>query len=324
MDSLSYLTLIITYRCSSSCGHCCIGSGPAYSEWMTPEDADIYISEVQGHGKLKWTTLIGGEALLDVDRTIQIGQIAKGCGIPTVEIDTNASWASDDDITREVLQRVFDAGLRIGQVSVDSFHKLHVDQEKILRLFRIATELGLDLKGSGAVIDPKNPLNKLDRETLLMHQQLKTHGFNVTLAPVVFQGRAVNLHPYHSGPRHIPEEPCSGVYFFATDDWQSPGGIQIDVYGNVMLDHGICIGNTLQQDLPTILDTYNAETHPVISVLMKEGPMGLTRLPEADGFKLRRDGYIDNCHLCQEIRTHLRTAFPDILCPSSYYPEIQR
>ena len=48
----------------------------------------------------------------------------------------------------------------------------------------------------------------------------------------------------------------------------------------------------------------------------------LTRLPQAANFALREEGYVDKCHLCQEIRTHLRPHFPDILCPDSYYPPI--
>ena len=51
-----------------------------------------------------------------------------------------------------------------------------------------------------------------------------------------------------------------------------------------------------------------------------EGPIGLTRISEASGFVLREGGYVDKCHLCQDVRTYLRPLFPDVLCPDNYYP----
>ena len=70
-------------------------------------------------------------------------------------------------------------------------------------------------------------------------------------------------------------------------------------------------------------EEYDADTHPIISVLMTEGPIGLTRIPPASGFALREDGYVDKCHLCQEIRTYLSSHFPEILRPDNYYPPIE-
>ena len=268
-------------------------------------------------------TLIGGEAMLDLERTLQIGKIALSHGIPKVEIDTGASWANSVEIARDVLKRILDAGLSLGAVSVDSFHQKHVPQENLMNLFLAARDLGIVLKGSCAVIEQGVQGNPYDEESSELIRWFSNHGVQIDTFPVVFQGRAVNLAQYHSGIKSIPQDKCPGVYFFATEDWRNPGGIQIDVNGYVMLEHGICIGNTREKDLSDILDSFDAETHPIISVLLKDGPIGLTRLPESEGFKLQENGYTDKCHLCQDIRTYLRPQFPEILCPDSYYPPIQ-
>lgn len=87
-----------------------------------------------------------------------------------------------------------------------------------------------------------------------------------------------------------------------------------------MVEHGICIGNARREPLDEILDRYDADAHSILRVLMADGPLGLTRLPEANGFRLRPEGYLDKCHLCHEVRDHLRPAFPDFLAPDACYP----
>ncbi len=290
---------------------------------MTPEEAECYISGVTKHGKINWMTLIGGEALLDLDRTLEIGKIALDHGIHSVEIDTSASWGRDDDTSKYVVRRIVEAGLKLGAISIDGFHQKHVPPECVLRLFRAAKDFGIELKGSSAVLETGAPSNAYDAETLRLTQWFGEHGFQVQSSPVVLQGRAVNLARYHTGTRSVPQDKCGGVYFFATKDWRQPGGVEVDVFGSVMLEHGIRIGNARQRDISMILDEYDAETHPIISVLMKQGPIGLTRIPEASGFVLREGGYVDKCHLCQEIRTYLRPHFPEILGPDNFYPEIK-
>jgi len=289
---------------------------------MSVEDAENYISVVTRENNVKWMTLIGGEALLDVDRTIEIGKVAKRYGIEKVEINSNASWCTSEEVASDVFQRIKDADLTISGPSVDAFHQKYVKKESVLRFIQMGRKFGFELNGFAEFLDKEKPDNPFDRETNNLLNWLTENGFDPGSDKVVFQGRGINLSSHHTGERNIPEDKCEGVYYFGTKDFRAPGGIQIDVDGYVMLDHGICIGNTREHSLPEILNSYQAETHPIISILIKEGPIGLTRIPEATGFTLKEEGYIDKCHLCQEIRTFLRPSFPEILCPDSYYPRI--
>ena len=325
VDTLTYLTLVITYQCSSRCAHCCLGAGPEFRDWMAPEDAKRYIAEVTRRNQIAHMTLIGGEALLEPDRAIAIGEIALRHGIASVDISTNASWAGDEHNALAVVRRVLDAGLELG-ISVDVFHQQHVPRERALGMMRAANKLGLTLKGSSVILEAEDASNIWDRETARITAWFREHGFEVRPgrgAGVVFQGHAINLADQYNGPRSIPQDKCVGVPWFATSDFRRLGGIQIDAFGWVMVEHGICIGNAKQLSLGEILGSYDPATHPIIGVLMAEGPIGLTRIPEAEGFQLREDGYVDKCHLCHEVRTYLRSAFPNVLGPANYYPQIQ-
>lgn len=325
MDTLTYLTLVITYQCSSRCAHCCLGAGPEFAEWMEPEDAERYIAEAMQDNQITHMTLIGGEALLDVDRAVAIGEIARRYGIPRIEINTNGSWATDEPTAKRILRRLLDAGLSVPGISVDAFHQRYVPRERVLCAMRAARELGLDLEGSSEVLEAENAPNAYDQETRSITQWLRDRGFTASPSPlgVVFQGRGVNLAHAHAGPRTIPQDRCDGVIWLATSDWRRLGGIQIDVHGWVMVEHGLTIGNAKERPLRGILASYDPDAHPIISVLMREGPIGLTRTPEAKGFRRREEGYIDKCHLCHEVRTHLRPAFPDLLAPEQCYSSIE-
>ena len=326
MDTLTYLTLIITYKCSSRCVHCCLGAGPEFHEWMEAEEAEGYIAEVTRSNQITHMTLIGGEALLDLERTIAVGEIALRYGIPYVEINTNGSWAVDEEAALRVLRRVFDAGLNLSTISVDAFHEHYVPRKRVLCAMSAARRLGVDLEGFGEILEAEDASNIYDKETRGITQWFHERGFAVRLERrlphLVFQGRAANLAHEYQGPRSIPEDTCAGVPWFGTADFRRLGGIQIDVFGWIMVEHGICIGNARQRPIGEILIAYDPEAHPIIRVLMNEGPIGLTRLPEAEGFRLREEGYVDKCHLCHEVRTYLRPTFPEVLCPEHFYPEI--
>ena len=323
VNTLTYITLIVTYQCPARCAHCCIGAGGMENgEWMSVEDAEYYLSEATRNNDITWMTLIGGEALLDLNRTIEIGKIALAHGIPTVKIDTNSAWCVDEQVAESTLGKIYEAGLMLGAVSVDAFHQRFVPRERALYLMRAAEKLGIGLEGNSTILEAEEADNAYDEESRELTGWFGERGFQVSPGTLVFQGRAVQLAGIHTGPRSIPEDRCEGVYFFATRDFRQPGGIQIDLEGWVMVDHGICIGNARQRSLGEILADYDADSHPIISVLMDEGPIGLTRIPEANGFQLREEGYVDKCHLCQEIRTYLRPRFPGVLEPERYYPPI--
>ena len=49
-----------------------------------------------------------------------------------------------------------------------------------------------------------------------------------------------------------------------------------------------------------------------------EPPAGLLRMAMEGGMR-PREGYAAKCELCYHARLHLRSCFPDILCPDEVY-----
>jgi len=268
---------------------------------------------------------VGGEALLRPDLVVAMGEMARAHGIEDVMVaGSNCSWATTDERARELLLSVRNAGIGIG-FSMDAFHQEHIPLERVERACRAARELGLQKadrpSASVSVIESMDADNAYDRETRKLAATFEQRGFQVALdrAGMMFCGRATALCDLRSGERSVPRDICQGAPWVC-GDFRHPPSIQIDADGWVMLEHGISIGNTRDRSLSEVLDRYDPSRHPIISVLLESGPLGLTRLPEAEAFELRPEGYINKCHLCCEIRNHLRRWYADTLAPECCYP----
>jgi hypothetical protein len=95
--------------------------------------------------------LTGGEPFVDFDLLVEVvGFGARlGGGVSCV---TNAFWARTDDITRDKLTVLRDAGLTALSVSVSRFHQEYVPLERPRRVLAVANELGLWTELKGAVV----------------------------------------------------------------------------------------------------------------------------------------------------------------------------
>jgi hypothetical protein len=67
-----------------------------------------------------------------------------------------------------------------------------------------------------------------------------------------------------------------------------------------------------------MLEQYDAKTHPIFSVLLREGPLGLARMAERCGYVIKRN-YADKCHLCHEARQVLKPYYDEVLQPDQHY-----
>jgi hypothetical protein len=70
---------------------------------------------------------------------------------------------------------------------------------------------------------------------------------------------------------------------------------------------GIVVGNLQTGAYGSIVEMwrhFDYREHPIISVLVEKGPVGLLGVSKALGYK-ERSGYASGCHLCYEIRRFL-------------------
>ena len=91
--------------------------------------------------------------------------------------------------------------------------------------------------------------------------------------------------------------------------------MHIDPLGFVHLCQGLVLGNAWQRALVDIMSQYDPRQHPICGPLLKAGPAGLAR-----AFRVRHVAtYVDECHLCYDVRRRLRHRLGQWLAPEQMY-----
>ena len=84
----------------------------------------------------------GGEPFYDFERLLAIAQAAQAAGLRVLEkVETNAFWATDDEVTREKIRKLAEAGMEMLLISTDVYHQEFVPVERCVRAARIAREM---------------------------------------------------------------------------------------------------------------------------------------------------------------------------------------
>lgn len=118
--------------------------------------------------------------------------------------------------------------------------------------------------------------------------------------------------------RGVPTETCESVPWWHNGSLDSLELLMLDADGFLSKGCGIAIGNLRQASIKTVVESFDAQKHPVFSVLTESGPIGLARHAETLGYRLK-DNYADKCHLCQEASEALRSKYPQYLQPDQHY-----
>jgi len=86
--------------------------------------------------------------------------------------------------------------------------------------------------------------------------------------------------------------------------------VHIDGKGNTFPGTcvGIVVGNVLSEPANTLDHLWSGldfRNHPILSVLVEQGPVGLVSMAKSLGYPVRSGGYAGKCHLCFDIRRYL-------------------
>ena len=139
---------------------------------------------------------------------------------------------------------------------------------------------------------------------------------------VFFKGRAAhNLAHLVAAGRGIPTEVCDVVPWWYNGSQRTVELLGLDPQGYLSKECGIAIGNVQQQTVREIVESFDAEQHPVLSTLIRHGPLGLAQEARELGYQIKPD-YADKCHLCQEAREHLQEKYPHYLVPKHHYVDL--
>ena len=313
-------SFLITFRCPAKCEHCVYNAGPEQEGHIKLNDAEKWLSELVETQQFEWLTLHGGEPFLYIEKMKTILRMAKDLDIPRRGAITNGYWARTHPIASKILRELIDAGLNRISFSVDGFHQKYIDIGVVKVGIEAAASLGFDRIWVDSYyiesLDAKNKYDQLTSESLKELHEIE--GIEFSLNQVGFEGRgAKSLTDHVEMLPNLPSGKCVLPYWLG-GDLQSPEGIEIDFEGNVTICPGICIGNAKVDSLSEILDNYEYYNHPINRILAKEGPKGLHGLATQHGLEPISE-FVNECHLCFEMRRLLHDRYPNYLAPKRCY-----
>jgi len=300
--------LMLSYWCPARCACCYDFSGPNAGEAateMSVEDAlDHWAAIRRLGGERGKVHLTGGEPFGDFERLERILQGACEKRLGGLEkIETNAFWCSNEKLVRERLERLKELGLERLQISTDVYHQEYVPMERVELAFRVAREVlgadGVQVRWRdfyenpvlvGGMDDPGR-----SEQFLAAYKKRRERLLGRAAAELA------NLFPLRDY-ENFADNNCVKSFLGARH-------VHVDGAGNVF--SGTCIGIVVGQVRPreaVALDElwrgFDYRKHPIISVLVDQGPVGLLSIAEELGYVGGR-GYASKCHLCYELRRFL-------------------
>lgn len=313
-----YTGLMLTYRCSAACAFCYYCCDPEKDALMS---VDTAMASWEGLIRLAGDTarvhLTGGEPFLVFDRLAAIVQQTHKRGLKGLEyIETNGSWAADDNDIREKLMFLDAHGMEKLKISCDPFHLEYVPAENILRLKSVAEKI---LGKSRVMVRWEQYLqNPVSFAGISESEKHKIYRKALKDDPCRLTGRAA----FKLGDL-LEQKPAS--HFMGcncAESFLGAKGVHIDPYGNVFCGQcsGMCVGNINHAPLDTLWREFDPEQMDFWKILFAGGPCGLLDLAQKEGYA-QRPGFATKCHICTELRRFCfdKKLFWPIISPDECY-----
>ncbi|MCI0392867.1 MAG: radical SAM protein [Acidobacteria bacterium] len=330
--SIEGLGVLLTFECNAECDHCYYHSAPRSkvgASVIEVAEFSAYMDSLKRTlAYLPGIAFLGGEPFLYYKHLLQMIGLVKGRS-PYISILTNGYWGKNRERADRIVGELKEAGLNQLSFGADGFHDPFIPFQSVKNAILAARDGGLGVNVNVYLREALGAENEPDQISSAMVKELNAFGgISIGYGAVEYTARAAERLSPPTGAATEKElnDVCLQAYrgkFYPTDTFMNPRVISIDPTGSVTTCAGILIGNAKEKDLGEIIKDYRPEEHPIISVLIREGPMGLTRLPEAKGFQMK-ESYTDICQLCYDIRKHLRPHFPAELGPRQCYEEASR
>ncbi len=319
------LKINLLYACTAKCSHCrfgCTNEGNAeLPDFDTPWTVAKKLKE---HFGLDMAVVLGGEPTICSKDTVALLQRLSELGIAT-RLETNGCWAGSYEEAVAFLTPLKESGTSI-MLSLDGFHDPFIPLQNIVHAVQACVELGMYVNLEMPYLDIGKKNHPIDRRTMELYRAIQTQiqgSIPIYEGGILFIGRAAEVYgDQFAQGKGIPTEVCTAVPWWMDSAIDSTDLLILEPGGYLTKGCGIAIGNVLEQDPIEMLEQYDARKHPVFSVLMSEGPYGLAKMAQEQGYRLKQD-YADKCHLCHEARQILKPYFDKLLQPNQHYPSFQ-
>jgi hypothetical protein len=326
--------LLLSYTCSAACRHCMYACSPKWKgSWITESDLEECLSLLsnkiisspwgdQTVGLNHGLHFTGGEPFLNFKLLVKAVEIARELGIPSTFVETNCFWCRNEEVTREKLQLLKEAGLKGILISVNPFYAEYVPFERTERCIRISQKVF----GENVMIYQVEyyhqfmQLNIKERIPLEDYLELTKHEHLAGRVELFLMGRATRQLRafYPSYPAHsFFNVPCLPPFL---RNWHN----HFDNYGNIMPGYcgGISLGHWRDLD-KLIKEGIDLEEHPVLGFLIAGDMEGLFHFADDLGYQETRNAYLSKCDLCLDIRKFLvsKKDFEE-LKPKEFYDHV--
>jgi hypothetical protein len=298
---LDRLELSLTEKCNSQCIYCQADAGPWHREVMGINDARNYIIETSKVASLKSFLLFGGEPMLYPARALAIFKKAQQMRIPKVSMLTNGIWGKEKAKARKIAEKLERSGLNVLGVSVDAFHLQFIPLDYPRNSAEAAVKAGIErVTWNVAVLESLDAANHFDRLTNHILEELEPVGIEAHVHRVSAAGRALRTMPQYFKKTSL-DGPCEGETPME-NTVKNPRCITIEPSGEVDICWNLSIGNAKETPLSRIISDYDWRKNPILKILAEEGPKGLLKRYGSNTAGLKKNDYINKCHLCVEIR----------------------
>ena len=291
------LHLLQTYQCTFECDHCFVWGSPWQSGAMNLDQIEAILEQAQEYPAIEWIYFEGGEPFLYYATLLRGVQRAAEMGF-NVGIVTNSYWAlSEHDAL--IWLSPFKGLLQEISISSDRYHYDEKISQQAMNARLAAEKLDIPV-GFISIAEVS------DQDVSQSTGQLPQGE-----SGVVYRGRAaVKL-----SPQALEKGSWDTFVECPLEDFENPGRVHIDPFGNIHACQGIAIGNLFEVPLKELWSRFQPMKNPILRPLIRGGPAELVKEFNVP----HEDRYADACHLCYETRLHLRDEFPDILIPDQMY-----
>lgn len=297
--------LLITEQCNVACSHCWFSSGPDRTARMELEEALGYIDQAREIPTVEWISFTGGEPFLLPEMLLRLVGYASERGLRT-ECVTNCFWATTAKAAERMLGRLTDAGLDVVNISVDDFHQRHIPFDRVRNCYMEAKRLGLKIVimcalARSSILRVREVARLLGDDSIrIVEGETPPRGASALAVETGFVpvGRGAEIPEDEwligSGP---VDGPCRTVL---RDVAIAPSGRVLPCCSTAGLSEVAEVGNARQGRLAKLME--EAGRRKLFKVLSTEGPLGLQSLLGP----MRRESYVNRCHLCYEVLTNPR------------------
>ena len=267
----------------------------------------------------------GGEPFGRWERLIELARRAQAAGLGPLEaVETNAFWATDEEIVRERVAALDAAGMGRLTISADPYHQQFVPLDRVRLAGRVAGDvLGPDrvrIRWADWAEDGCNT-DKLpadERERLFAEYAASGRDRIAGRAAKELSGCLQLMSPAAFADKTCSEPLLRSNHVHADGDGLlCPGTCAGIVLGRARKAEGV--GNIWRSLADRFAETNDSsEGFEVIAALSTGGPVALMDLAAKMGYKPLVDGYAAKCHLCWHVR---RWLFDNGLHPGQLGPE---